>query len=103
MTARNKRHPITERETPHGYWWRYTHFDGESEETFFAATGIAVSVAAGQAKKRGRTYYVSLSIEPPRAVYIFACDHPDTRNPAIHTALEITPTGERIRRKVIRH
>jgi hypothetical protein len=102
MAARNKPHCITERETPHGYWWRYTHSAGEPEETFFAATGIAASVAADQAKKRGKTYYVSLS-EPSLAVYVFACDHPDTRNPAIHTALEITPTGERIRRKVIRH
>ena len=61
MAARNKPHCITERETPHGYWWRYTHPAGEPEETFFAATGIAASVAADQAKKRGKTYYVSLA------------------------------------------
>jgi hypothetical protein len=68
----------------------------------FAATGIAAPVAADQASKRGKTYFVSVGVEP-RAVYIFACDHPDARNPAIHAALEITPTGERIRRTISRH
>jgi hypothetical protein len=103
MTASEKRHCITERETPYGYWWRYTHSQGEPENTFMAATAIAASVAADQAQKHGKTYFVSISDEPSRAVYIFACDHPDARNPTIHTALEIMPTGERISRNATRH
>jgi hypothetical protein len=67
MRASEEPHCITKRETPHGYWWRYTHSKGESEDTWFAATGIAASIAADQARKHGKTYFVSLSVEP-RAV-----------------------------------
>ena len=93
---------ITERQTPFGYWWRYTHSKGEPEYTWFAASGIAATVAAEHARKHDKTYFVSVGLEP-RAVYIFACDHPDAQNPMIHTALEITPIGERIRRTATKH
>lgn len=93
---------ITERETPHGYWWSYTHSRDEPEETWFAATGIAASVAEHRARETGKTYVVAVSLEP-QTVYAFACHHPDARNPAIHTALEITPAGDRIRHRVSRH
>ncbi|MFZ3238574.1 MAG: hypothetical protein WA417_08050 [Stellaceae bacterium] len=64
---------ITEHETPHGYWWRYTHSEGEPEETWIAASGIAASVAADQARERGKTYLVSLGHDP----------RPFTSSPAI--------------------
>jgi hypothetical protein len=94
---------ITERQTDYGYWWRYTHSAGEPEDTWLAATGIAASVAAEEARKSGKTYLVLVSLEPLRAVFVFASDHPDTRNPDIHTALTGTPGGERIRHRVTRH
>jgi hypothetical protein len=96
-----KNNCITERQTPYGYWWRYLHSKGEPEDTLTAATALASSVAADHARKTGQRYLVAVSVEP-RAVYIFACDHPDARNPGIHAALEITPTGERIRRPRLR-
>jgi hypothetical protein len=91
---------ITERQTPHGYWWRYKHSKGESEDTWEAATGIAVSIAAKRAAEDGKTYVVALSLPHSPAVYVFASDHPDARKVGIHTALKVTPTGERIRQPV---
>jgi hypothetical protein len=33
---------IIERETPHGYWWRYQHSDDEPRDTLLAAiVGLA--------------------------------------------------------------
>jgi hypothetical protein len=84
---------ITERDSPYGYWWRYIHASGEPEDTWLAATGIAASVAEKHARETGKTYVVAVSREP-QAAYAFACDHPDARNPVLHTALEITPAGE---------
>jgi hypothetical protein len=41
---------------------------------------------------------VASTPQPSLAVYVFACDHPDARNPAINIMVEQTPAGERIRR-----
>jgi hypothetical protein len=55
---------ITERETPDGYWWRYKHAEDEPQETLTAATGIALWVAADQARKFGKNYLVALNRPP---------------------------------------
>ena len=39
---------ITARETPHGFWWRYTHASDEPEITLVAAIKVAASVAADE-------------------------------------------------------
>jgi hypothetical protein len=89
---------ITERETPHGYWWRYRHSDEESRDTLLAAIMIAGDVAATEARKRGKTYYVARAASGADAIYVFASDHPDAGNAAINVMFEFTPAGERIRR-----
>ena len=89
---------ITERETPHGYWWRYAHSEGEPDDTLKAAIRVAGEVAATEARKRGKTYCVASTPQPMAAVYIFACDHPDAADPAINVMFEFTPAGKRIRR-----
>src|SRR4051794_22713049 len=98
---------ITERETPHGYWWRYQHADDEPQDTLLAAIMIAGDVAATEARKRGKTYYVARAASGPDAIYVFAYDHPDARNAAINVIFEFTPAGERIRhpgtRQITRH
>jgi hypothetical protein len=89
---------ITERETPHGTWWRYRHADGEPDETLIAAMIIADTVAADHARKDCKTYYAGRATTGNRTIYVFPCDHPDARNVAIHVVFEFTPDGERIQR-----
>jgi hypothetical protein len=93
---------ITERETPFGYWWRYTHSRDEPQDTLTAVIMIAGEVAATEARKRGKTYYVASTAQPIAAVYVFAFDHPDARDASINVMFKFTPTGERIRRPGIR-
>jgi hypothetical protein len=93
---------ITERETPFGYWWRYTHSDDEPKNTLTAAIMVAGEVAATEARKRGKTYLVASTPKPAPAVYVFASGHPDAGDPAINVMFEFTPAGERIRRPGIR-
>jgi hypothetical protein len=88
---------ITERETPHGYWWRYAHSADEPDDTLTAAIMIAGEVAATEARRRGKTYVVARAATGSDAIYVFACDHPDARNAAINVMVEFTPAGERIR------
>jgi hypothetical protein len=90
--------PITVRETPHGYWWRYSHSDDEPADTLTAAIMIAGEVAAEEARRRGKTYLVARAAGGADAVYVFACDHPDARNAAINVMFEFTPAGARIPR-----
>jgi len=71
----NAPHCITERETPHGYWWRYQHSAGEPEVTLTTAIMVAGDVAATEARQRGKTYYVARAAAAPDAIYVFACDH----------------------------
>jgi hypothetical protein len=97
-TPDDKYRCITERETPYGYWWRYAHAQGEPDDTLKAATMIAVNVAREEARRRGKTYLVASTPLPMAAVYIFASDHPDAADPAINVMLELTPSGESIRR-----
>ena len=59
---------------------------------------IAVNVAREEARRRGKTYLVASTPLPMAAVYIFASDHPDAADPAINVMLELTPSGESIRR-----
>ena len=93
---------ITERDTQHGYWWRYTHSRDEPQDTLTAVFMIASDVAATEARKRGKTYYVASTPQPTAAVYVFACDHPDALDARINVMLESTPAGKRIRRAGIR-
>lgn len=97
-TCDDKYRCITERETPHGYWWRYTHSEGEPDDTLKAATRIAADVAREEARRRGKTYCVASTPQPTSAIYVFACDHPDAADPAINVMFEFTPAGKRIRR-----
>jgi hypothetical protein len=90
--------PITARETPHGYWWCYSHSHDEPADTLTAAIMIAGKVAATEARRRGKTYLVARAASGADAVYVFACDHPDACNAAINVMFEFTPAGERIRR-----
>lgn len=99
MSAAQRQHgPITERETPQGYWWCYRHADGEPDETLIAAIMIARQVAADQARKHGKTYCAGRGTSGNRVVYVFPCDHPDARDAAIDVIFEFTPAGERIQR-----
>src|SRR5689334_1240216 len=50
---------ITERQTEHGYWWRYEHSDDEPLATLEAAIIVAGDVAAEEALKSGKTYFVA--------------------------------------------
>jgi hypothetical protein len=102
VTHNNEAGCISERETPHGYWWRYRHADNEPEDTLLAAIRIAGEVAATEARKRGKTYYVARAASGEDAVYVFACDHPDASEAAVNVMFEFTPAGERIRRPGIR-
>ena len=88
---------ITERETPHGYWWRYSHSDDEPADTLTAAIMVASDVAATEARRRGKTYVVARAAGGTDAIYVFACDHPDAHNVAINVMFEFTPAGGRIR------
>jgi hypothetical protein len=54
----NDNHPgncISERQTPFGLWWRYTHNSNEPSITLVAAVRVAASVATDEARKRGKT------------------------------------------------
>jgi hypothetical protein len=96
-------HCIAERQTPHGLWWRYRHSNSEPHETLLAAIRIAVTVAADEARERGKTYVVASASQPSPGVFVFAFDHPDASNVGISIMYELTPDGHCIRRKVTRH
>ena len=93
---------ITARETPHGFWWRYRHADDEPEDTLLGAIMIAGEVAATEARKRGKTYYVACAASGADTIYVFACDHPGAREASVNVMFEFTPAGTRIRRPGIR-
>jgi hypothetical protein len=63
---------------------------------------VAFQLADAEARKTGKTYLVASTPLPSPAVYVFACNHPDARNPRINIMVEQTPAGERIRRPGIR-
>ena len=93
---------ITEGDTPHGYWWRYRHPHNQPDVEIETAICVAFQLADAEARESGKTYLVASTPQPSLAVYVFACDHPDARNPAINIMVEQTPGGERIRRPGIR-
>ena len=43
---------------------------------------VAGEVAANEARKSGKTYVVASTPQPSPAIYVFACDHPDPKDPA---------------------
>lgn len=94
---------ITERRTPYGFWWRYTHAAGEPDETLVMAIRIASEVAADEARKSGKTYLVASTPRPTSAVYVFAGDHPDAARIDLNIMYELTPDGGCVRRSAIRH
>ena len=107
MTASNKpdTYPdncITERNTPQGYWWRYQHPRDQPKVEIETAICVAFQLADAKARQSGKTYLVASTPQPSPAVYVFACDHPDARNPGINIMFEQTPTGERFRHTGIR-
>ena len=58
---------ITEREDAQGYWWCYRHSPSEPAETFEMAIRVAGEVAAAEARRRGKTYIVASTSQPPQA------------------------------------
>ena len=88
---------ITTRQTPHGFWWRYTHKKGEPPETLDMAIRIAGEVAATEARKSHKTYVVASTPSPAAAVYVFAVDHPDAARIDINIMFEFTPDRGRRR------
>jgi hypothetical protein len=62
---------ITERQTEHGYWWRYEHSDDEPLATLEAAIIVAGDVAAEEALKSGKTYFVARAACGVDAIYVF--------------------------------
>ena len=103
MTASKKRDCITESRTDAGFWWRYTHSDGEPDETIEMAIRVAGEVAANEARQSGKTYVVASTPRPAAAVYVFAGNHPDAAKVGINIMFEFTPDGTCIRHKVTRH
>jgi hypothetical protein len=94
---------ITEKTTDHGYYWRYDHSPDEPVKTLEAALMMAADVAAAEARKARRTYYVTAT-PAPVALYILRSDHPELLNPAMHVMFELTPKGKAIRRAMpVRH
>ena len=91
--------PITENTTEHGYYWRYDHAPDEPQETLTMAIQVAGTVAADEARKTGKTYFVASTPAPFPAVYVLACDHPELSRMPISVMFELTPKGECIRRK----
>jgi hypothetical protein len=94
---------ITEADTEFGYWWRYQSAPDHPDDAITLMIHIAKVIADAEAHNTGKTYLVGRAASAVDAIYVFASDHPDARNPAIHTALEITPAGDRIPHRVIRH
>jgi hypothetical protein len=48
---------------------------------------VAGEVAANEARKSGKTYVVASTPQPSPAIYVFACDHLDTRKVRISIML----------------
>lgn len=90
---------ITKHTTEHGYYFRYDHPRGEPPETLSAAIIMAKEVAADQARKEGKTYYLTslpkvTSIPGPVSLYILRSDHPELLNPVMDVIVELTPKGK---------
>ena len=83
VTPATKPGCITERETPHGYWWCYQHSNSEPHDTLTTAIMVAGEVAATEARKGGKTYYVARAAFGNDVIYVFACDHPDACDASI--------------------
>jgi hypothetical protein len=94
---------ITERQTPSGYWWRYTHSADEPDQTLVGAIKVAAYVAEQEAQKAGKTFIVATSSKRWPDVYVFAHDHPDAQRLDLNTMYEIMPTGELIQHGSTRH
>lgn len=94
---------ITERRDAHGYYWRYTHSPDEPEETLTMAIRVAGEAAANEARMSEKTYVVASTLQPSRAVFVLARNHPELAGVAMSVMFEFTPKGERIRHKPGRH
>src|SRR5690348_15954703 len=57
------------------YCWRYDHPPTEPDDSFIMACRVAVTVAAAEASKTGKTHVVTTT-DIPRAIYVVASDHP---------------------------
>jgi hypothetical protein len=57
---------ISERETPYGYWWRYTHFQDEPDDTLKAAAedGFEQSLVASIREEGWRALGISAPLMP---------------------------------------
>jgi hypothetical protein len=83
--------------TEYGYYARYEHLPGEPDDTLTAAIMFAVEIASDEARKTGKTHYVT-STPVPKAIYLLRADNPELTMLAMSVMYELTPDGEVIRR-----
>jgi hypothetical protein len=90
---------ITEQDTPSGYCWRYQPAAHHPNGAIEAMVHVAKVVAHAEARKSGKTYMVGSVPFPESTLYVFAADHPDARNAAIHIMYDCPPAGKPARRR----
>jgi hypothetical protein len=90
-TAKSRR--ITERNTGHGYWWRFIPSEKEPGTKLIPVLRTAAARAAEESRESGKTTIVASAVKPAPTIYVFASDHPDARKPGISIWYELTPTG----------
>ncbi len=83
--------------TEYGYYARYEHSPGEPDDTLTAAIMFAVEIASAEARKTGKTHYVT-STPVPKAVYLLRADNPELTMVAMSVMYELTPDGKVIKR-----
>jgi hypothetical protein len=103
MVSGDKPGCITERRTADGYYWRYTHSQGEPQEMLTMAFRIAVEIAAAEARNYSKGYVVAFTPRPVPAVYVLAHDHPALAAVAMTVMYALTPEGQCIHHKITLH
>jgi hypothetical protein len=83
--------------TEYGYYARYEHSPGEGGDTLTAAIMFAVEIASDEARKTGKTHYVT-STPVPKAIYLLRADNPELTMVAMSVMYKLMPDGEVIRR-----
>ena len=87
----------------YGYYARYEHSPGEPDDTLTAAIMVAVEIASEEARKTGKTHYVT-STPVPKVTYLLRADNPELTMVATSVMYELRPDGEVVRRaKPARH
>jgi hypothetical protein len=89
--------------TEYGYYARYEHSPGEPDDTLTGAIMFAVEIASDEARKTGKTHYVT-STPVPKAIYLLRADNPELTMVAMSVMYELTPDWKVIKRtKPTRH